>query len=129
MTRKIGIKTTSVQSNMSIQQITGLFMNHCLSKNLSKNTIEYYKYRLGAFNKFIDENYQGITISEVSSKLIREFIIQETKNTSASTANHSIIALRSFFNYLASDDLIMNNTMKPNFADCHTIINNEWKML
>ena len=87
------------------------FLSYCQSKNLSPNTSQYYRYRLEAFQRYLDAEAPGVTPETISTKTIRSFITDELQKNSASTANHSVIALRVFFNYLVGDEYLASNPM------------------
>ena len=87
------------------------FFSYCNSKNLSENTIIYYGYRLKSFKKYLEKNFPSIIPSEMTSPIIRNYIAYESKQNSPSTANHSIITLRAFFNYLVKDELLERSPM------------------
>lgn len=82
------------------------FLGYCESKNLSDNTINYYCYRLQAFQHYMDSNAPGLAPKDVTRYMIREFLIQERKQNSPSTANHSLITVRAFFNYLVREEFL-----------------------
>ncbi|MBI2843946.1 MAG: site-specific integrase [Armatimonadetes bacterium] len=75
------------------------FVSFGSSKNLSENTLSYYRFRLNAFKAFAP----NATPASVTPQLIRDFLAHETKHNSPSTANHSRITLRAFFNFLTGD--------------------------
>lgn len=87
------------------------FLSYCRSKNLSDNTIVYYGYRLDSFTKYLQRTVPDIIPTEMTSPIIRGFIAYESRHNSPSTANHSIIALRAFFNYLVKDEFIGRSPM------------------
>jgi integrase/recombinase XerD len=82
------------------------FLSYCRAKNLSENTIIYYRYRLGSFKQYLDQNAPGVGPVHVNAPLIRGFISEEARRSSAATANHSVIALKAFFNYLVKDGFL-----------------------
>ncbi|MCE5197978.1 MAG: tyrosine-type recombinase/integrase [Armatimonadota bacterium] len=87
------------------------FLSYCQSKNLSNNTIIYYRYRLESFRRYIDKNAPGTTPLNLNAPLIRGFIADESKRSSPSTANHSVISLKAFFNYLIKDGFLDRSPM------------------
>lgn len=87
------------------------FLSYCESKNLSINTIIYYRNRLQAFLRFSNNSYPEIAPDKVTPQIVREFIACETKANSASTAAHSHTALKSFYSFLERDGFIDENPM------------------
>jgi integrase/recombinase XerD len=88
------------------------FLVYCESKGLSQNTLIYYRTRIEAFIRFLDERAPGIALKDITRQLIRDFLTEEAKRTSASTANHAVIALRAFFNFLIRDSYLESNPME-----------------
>jgi len=88
------------------------FLTYCRAKNLSENTLTYYRYRLEAFRRYVEEHGSTTIPTEIGSGLIRDFIISETKIRSASTAHHDVVALRAFFNFLTREGLVRENPMR-----------------
>ncbi|MEN6356549.1 MAG: tyrosine-type recombinase/integrase [Armatimonadota bacterium] len=82
------------------------FLDFCRVKNLSENTIIYYNYRLTAFQRYLKEIAPEAILADVTPQMLRGFIVQQTQINSASTANHSIITLRTFFNYLVKEGFL-----------------------
>lgn len=87
------------------------FLSYCMCKNLSSQTIQYYRYRLDAFTRYLDQTAQCTAPNDVTLQLLRAFITHETQYNSPSTANHSIITLRVFFNYLVNDGFLETSPM------------------
>jgi integrase/recombinase XerD len=85
------------------------FRRFCLSKNLSRQSVDYYGYRLKAFIRFLTENGLGTALKDVTPQVARAFISWELEHNSASTANHSVVALRVFFAFLADEGVLNGN--------------------
>jgi integrase/recombinase XerC/integrase/recombinase XerD len=82
------------------------FLNYCRSKNLSGETVKYYRYRLQAFARFLAHDAPGTAPKDVTPQVVRSFIAWEVQRNSPATANHSLVALRAFFNYLVRDGFL-----------------------
>lgn len=91
--------------------ITGFF-NYCRARNLSPNTILYYQYRLGAFKRYTDAKHPGAAPKDITAPIVRDFISSESNQHSVTTANHSVTALNSFFNYLIKDGFLESNPVE-----------------
>ena len=87
------------------------FLNCCRSKNLSGNTLIYYRNRLNAFSRYLEETCPGAGPKDVNPLIVRDFLTTETDNHSASTASHSFIALRTFFGFLVNDGFLLENPL------------------
>ena len=87
------------------------FVRRCQSKNLSPRTVEYYGFRLRAFQKFLDANYPTSAPADVTSEIVRAFLDAERESNSAATAAHSLTTLRVFFNFLATEGFVQANPM------------------
>jgi len=90
---------------------TEYYLAYCRSRNLSENSIIYYRNRLASFATYVADNAPGIGPKETSVQIVREFISWELERVSPATVNHSIIALRAFFNLLENDGLIERNPL------------------
>src|SRR5688572_22289434 len=94
-----------------MQAAVSAFITFCKAKNLSENSIVYYRNRLKAFTDYCDEQGMPVTPEGIEPQLVRDFLINETQTKSASTAKHSFVTLRAFFNFLADDGFISGNPM------------------
>ncbi len=83
-----------------------MFLSVCKGKNLSVNTLIYYRTRLQAFSRYVDATCPGAGPNDITRQLLRAFLAAQTEECSASTANHSYIALRAFFNCLVADGFL-----------------------
>jgi len=93
----------------SLQTAIDGFLAVCKAKNLSPNTASYYGYRLMAFTRFLEARGADPGPEQVNPSLIREFLTSERERASATTAHHSLLALRAFFNHLVRDGLLDTN--------------------
>lgn len=87
------------------------FLTYCQAKNLSGNTLIYYRQRLEAFRSFVESQGLDAETSAVSRTLIRNFVRSELDANSPSTANHAITALRAFFGFLMREGYLPENPM------------------
>ncbi|MHB9132354.1 MAG: tyrosine-type recombinase/integrase [Armatimonadota bacterium] len=87
------------------------FYRRCQAKNLSAHTVSFYKYRLQAFKHFLDERYPEISLIDITSRVIRDFIAHEGMRVSAATADDSFVTLRVIFRYLEADGVIEESPM------------------
>jgi site-specific recombinase XerD len=85
------------------------FFSFCRAKNLSPNTLVYYRQRLAAFARYVAEHHCECPLGEITAQIIRGFVAWETDRNSASTANHSYTTLNAFFSYLVRDGLLDRN--------------------
>lgn len=90
---------------------TEYFLGYCCSRNLSENSITYYRNRLASFASYIEDNAPGIGPKDITRQTVREFMNSELERVSPATVNHSVTALRAFFNLLENDGLIERNPL------------------
>ena len=88
------------------------FLLFCRAKNLADQTINYYYYRLQAFQRYLEGQAPDTMPQDIMPQLIREFLADELERNSPSTVNHSVIALRVFFNYLVGEGYLARNPME-----------------
>ena len=84
------------------------FLNYVKTRGFSDYTYESYKEDLEAFVKF----FPNKNIKDIEVKDIREYIrSMYDKKYKATTISRHISTLKSFYNYLESEDIIKNNPM------------------
>ncbi len=89
-----------------------MFLSVCKGKNLSVNTLIYYRTRLQAFSRYVDATCPGDGPKDITRQLLRAFLAAQTEECSASTANHNFIALRAFFNFLLGEGFLAENPIE-----------------
>lgn len=87
------------------------FLSYCRAKNLSVCTTDYYHFRLKAFQKFLGATAPAARPKDITPQIVRDFLTLETEENSASTASHSYITLRAFFNFLTNDGFLPESPM------------------
>ena len=79
--------------------------------NVSENTIISYKYTfislLQYMSNYLKKKIQNIAINDFNKLTIEEYLnyLELEKKNSISTRNQRLAAIKSFFNYLATEDL------------------------
>ncbi|HEX2975729.1 MAG TPA: tyrosine-type recombinase/integrase, partial [Bacteroidales bacterium] len=80
------------------------YLGYCQIKNLSINTIGFYKDRLNSFFKFCSTEFNLTTPEEVSISEVRAFIrYSMDAGRSIKTINHNTQAIKAFYNYLLEE--------------------------
>jgi site-specific recombinase XerD len=82
------------------------FFTYCDSKHLSPKTLDYYRYRLESFQRFLEAEAPEEVPQTITRELCRAFITSEIEAHSPSTANHAVTTLRAFFNYLVDEGFL-----------------------
>lgn len=76
--------------------------------NVSENTITSYKYAFVSLLQFINDKYKKeittLKLKDFNKDVIEKYLEKE-KNNSVSTINQRLAAIKSFFNYLAIEDI------------------------
>ncbi|MEN6356546.1 MAG: tyrosine-type recombinase/integrase [Armatimonadota bacterium] len=93
----------------SLPSAIDAFMVFCRAKNLSENTLLYYRYRLDSFQRFLAKHTGISAPRDVTRQTIREFLNVEMNEHSPTTANHSVITLKAFFGFLLEEGFLDNN--------------------
>ena len=81
------------------------------SINVSENTIISYKFAFISLLEFIIKNYnkniKDIKIETINKKVIIEYLnyLELVKKNSISTRNQRLAAIKSFYNYLALEEI------------------------
>lgn len=79
--------------------------------NVSENTIISYKYTFISLLKYIsnilNKKIQNITVFDFNKNIIENYLnyLENEKKNSISTRNQRLAAIKSFFDYLAEDDI------------------------
>ncbi|MFH2120725.1 MAG: tyrosine-type recombinase/integrase [Pseudomonadota bacterium] len=88
------------------------FLTVFLPKNkcYSNHTVKAYRDTINLFRNFLREekaiSFTAITFDQINHELIYEFLawLQNTRHCAATTKNHRLAALKSFFHYCAMED-------------------------
>ena len=88
------------------------FYRRCQAKNLSRHTLEYYRFRFEALNHFLERRGLELAPGDFTSTIIRDFLADEATRISPLTAQHSFVTLRCLFRFLEEEGAIVNNPMK-----------------
>lgn len=87
------------------------FEARCVARNLSPNTVRFYRHRFTAFWKFLEDRQELAAPEDLTPAQLRAFLAQQTKDISDLTAHHGYVTLRAFFHYLVREELITKNPM------------------
>jgi len=95
---------------MSISDQFCDYLTH--QKRYSSHTIIAYKNDLSQFYSFLDSSYNISEITEVTSPIIRSWIVSLLEdNNSPNSINRKISTLKTFFKYLQKNKLIVENPL------------------
>ena len=82
------------------------YLGFCRCRNLSPDTLVYYRLRLRRFFAFCRERAGISRCDEVTRATVREFICAEMQNGYAiKTINHNLIALKTFYSFLLGEGM------------------------
>jgi integrase/recombinase XerD len=105
---------------MTIDEARTQFAQHMKRIGRSINTIETYDRNIGQFGAFLREFYPRISsITEVSAEVVldyHDYLIgyeDSGKPLAGSSIRLKLVALRSFFGFLAREDYLPTNPAKP----------------
>ena len=79
--------------------------------NVSENTITSYKYAFVSLLQFINNKYKKeittLELKDFNKETIQKYLeyLEKEKNNSISTINQRLAAIKSFFNYLAFEEI------------------------
>jgi site-specific recombinase XerD len=97
-----------------MQDLLTRFINYLrIERSCSLNTLKDYKLELDKFLLFIQSNNVN-NIASVDTSAVREYLyhIKVARNLSNISLHKKIAVIKSFFNFLESEDLIENNPTK-----------------
>lgn len=93
-----------------LEQHTQKFIKYCNNRRLSADTVKAYGLDLKGFAEFLSLLDPPIEASsEVTKQTLQEYVIYLNESFAVKTVRRRVAALRSFFNYLESDEIIQNN--------------------
>lgn len=95
---------------LDLSSAADIFIDSCRFRNLSPNTIIFYRDRLKVFRGFCERASGSRDISAISTGVIRDFIVWlMEQGVSAKTINHNLQALRTFFNFLVDEGFLAHS--------------------
>lgn len=96
------------------------YLLDCEGRNLSQRTTRWYRQKLGYFLAYVESEFGLTKVEDVTPRCIRDFL-RHLRDKPASTGRNPVITghtlagyhqvLRSFFNFLASEEIITENPM------------------
>ena len=104
MARKSAVVTPTKRKSYKIQIPTDYsiqfddYLTHCEERNLTQNTIDSYKFYLGYFKKYLEENRHSLLVDEITERDLKEFLnyMRKIKTNNQATINAAIAQLRPF---------------------------------
>ena len=114
--------------NKNLSEYLSLYFNNylILQRNISDNTLSSYKYTFKLlFNYMINERnikIKNISFNTISKELIKDFLnyLENHRNCSIGSRNQRLAAIKSFYNYIAIDNV-------TNFNNVQEILNIRFK--
>lgn len=104
----------SRRSSPATERLAALesFYARCEGKNLSPGTLRFYKDKLTAFTRWIDrEGLDGLSLTELTAKHLRDFLTDERKRCSPMQARHCFVALRTFLKHLVTEGFLARSAL------------------
>jgi len=95
----------------------------CLHQDRSATTITTYVQHLGAFRRWLADEYPDTALPEVQGMHVKPFLLAEAaRGIAPATRNSALFALRSLYEYLRSEELIAtNSTAKIKVPGAHKL--------
>lgn len=89
------------------------FLRDCRVRNLSESTVRYYRNELNTFRKLLEQQRIDTNPNKITAKIIKENIIltMMDDNRKESAINARLRAIRSFFNFLERERMVVQNPM------------------
>jgi integrase/recombinase XerD len=119
---RISARATKLRSTgLPYQEAVSMFLRNCVTKNLSTNTIVYYRNGMSPAIGHLDRLHPALTPATTSADHLKDVvdarltdILPKTgKRISAKTVNHTICALKAFFTYMWEEGYIPENPTAP----------------
>lgn len=120
MARKSTVITPTKRKSYKIEILTDYsiqfedYLIHCEERNLTKNTIDSYKFYLEYLKRHLEEANHSLLVDEITERDIKGFLnfMRKTKTNNQATINGAIAQLRPFFNYLVEEGIIQDHPME-----------------
>lgn len=104
---------SSKNSFDSFEHTFHLFIRDCKIRNLSDHTIQYYKNELTKFMKQLEAEGIETSPSTITAEVIQDHILRMMNDhRKETTINANLRAIRSFFNFLERECLVVNNPVQ-----------------
>ncbi|SMO92259.1 tyrosine-type recombinase/integrase [Melghirimyces algeriensis] len=89
------------------------FLRDCRVRNLSESTVRFYRNELNTFQKMLEEQRIDTNPNKITSKIIKENVIlaMMDDNRKESAINARLRAVRSLFNFLERERMVVHNPM------------------
>lgn len=97
----------------SFEMALDFFLRDCRVRNLSESTVRYYRNELFTFRKILEQQQLDTNPNKITSKVIKENVIlaMMDDDRKESAINARLRAVRSFFNFLERERLVVQNPM------------------
>ena len=96
---------------MKIVQAEEFFYQKCNANNLAFQTLQYYKFALENFNKFL-EKVHITDIENVNTLNVYDYLTEIKEKYSPATYKGRFVAIKAFFNYCERAEIIPVNPIK-----------------
>lgn len=97
----------------SFEMALDSFLRDCRVRNLSESTVRFYRNELGTFRKILEQQRIDTNPNKITPKVIKERVILTMldENRKESAINARLRAVRSFFNFLERERMVVQNPM------------------
>lgn len=85
------------------------FLARCSARGLAETSIEFYRFRLDGFLRYLAEHAPEIGPAQVTASLVRDFLQAERERRSPATAKKARTCLCVFFEHLVREGLVAHN--------------------
>lgn len=97
----------------SFEMALDFFLRDCRVRNLSESTVRFYRNELNTFRKILEQQRLDTNPNRITSKVIKENVILAMMDDKRkeSAINARLRAVRSFFNFLERERMVVLNPM------------------
>jgi integrase/recombinase XerD len=98
---------------LKIEDCVSSFFFHCIyEKNLSRKSIKAYRIDIKQFVEFIKQKNSELTMATIDKQVLKDYVKIMLDEKSPKTVKRKIATLKSLFNYLEFEDIVVSNPFR-----------------
>jgi site-specific recombinase XerD len=96
----------------TLQGMVSAFLSTRRLRDLSPNTIIFYRQHLYKFLEFMESRHPDVFLEQIDHNILREYVSGLKENHSAGGVNHHIKVVKILFKFIVEEGVISENPSK-----------------